>query len=87
VSILNLGAILIFHAWQHWFYNKKTLKVKKKFGRKYNKKKIKASQKIGKKIHHFNKSAILNFSKKNCGTKAVLLVKKHSKIRFIEILK
>jgi hypothetical protein len=28
-SILNLGAIFKFHAWQHWFYNKKSMKVKK----------------------------------------------------------
>jgi hypothetical protein len=42
-SILNLGAILKFHAWEHWIYCS-TIKSlqnqkKKKIGRKYNQKK------------------------------------------------
>jgi hypothetical protein len=57
------------------FYNKKSIKVKNKIGRKNNQKIFKASQKICKKISHFDLSAIL-------ATKVVFLVKKHSKKSF-----
>jgi hypothetical protein len=76
-SILNLGAIFKFYAWQHWF--KKSIKTKKKNGRKCNRNKIRAFQKICKKIRHFVLSTTLNFKKKNNDTKVVFLVKKHSK--------
>jgi hypothetical protein len=58
-------------------YNKKFIKVKK-IGRKYNQKKIRASQKICEKIRHFDEF----LEKKNCGSKVVFLVKKHSKKLF-----
>jgi hypothetical protein len=42
------------------FFNKKSIIVKKKIGRKYNKKIIRVSQKICKKISDSDLSAILN---------------------------
>jgi hypothetical protein len=51
-----MGAVLKFHAWQHWllFNNKKSIKVKK----------IEHFKKFVKKNRHFDSSAILNFNKK-----------------------
>jgi hypothetical protein len=47
-EISCLASLVLF------FYNKKSVEVKKKFGRKYNLKKIRPSQKICKNIPHFD---------------------------------